>query len=64
MCYELLKDGKLVMSSKYFHRIRICLIKVLKQKDAWGNNDIYISFKKLNKLAKENGYEIKRKGVI
>lgn len=64
MCYELLKDGELVMSSKYFFRMRVYLINVLNQKDAWGNNDIYISFKKLNKLAKENGYEIKRKGVI
>lgn len=49
------------MSSKHFFRIRVYLIKVLRQKDAWGNNDIYISFKKLNKLAKENGHEIKRK---
>lgn len=64
MCYELLKDGELVMSSKYFFRMRVYLINVLNQKDAWGNNDIYISFKKLNKLAKENGYEIKRKGMI
>ncbi|WP_314396331.1 hypothetical protein [Leptotrichia shahii] len=61
MQYELLKDDELIISSKHFFRIRVYLIKVLSQKDAWGNNDIYISFKKLNKLAKENGYEIKRK---
>lgn len=61
MQYELLKDGELIISSKHFFRIRVYLIKVLRQKDAWGNNDIYIKYEKLEKLAKENGYDIKRK---